>query len=406
MRVFRVSHSFVAASTRRHAWRKPRRVRVSAAMDPNPNTNTRVGFRRDEMWSESLVGTVKQHDTHAFLVHGDALTWPGKEFESAADKSSDSVVPPAIVMHEALLQASGTYKGGIHKFEKGASAAGNVKLNLAEMPGSQGGVASDQPGDILLFPQMQRHRLGDEAVKDPTEVKKFVKSVVVDGDANEKNKSDISGKAHIFVCTHGKRDARCGVCGPTLVEAFRDAVARDEHLKNKVEVRGCSHVGGHAYAGNVLVFAPGNGVMSDASKILKNTSDVQGTWYGYVTPGEIGEVLQRTVLTGEVVPRLWRGSMGMDPLEHESAAKEAAEKAGEPWPPAKTPCDVCAETDGLADIEDVAGVPSSSVKKHNTAAGVNNVSSKSSGLERTFMATAAIGAVGLVASVVWSFLEE
>ena len=60
MRVFRVSHSFVAAASRRHARRRPRRApaRVSAAMDPDPVTNLRVGYRRNEMWSESLVGTV------------------------------------------------------------------------------------------------------------------------------------------------------------------------------------------------------------------------------------------------------------------------------------------------------------------------------------------------------------
>ena len=83
MRVFRVSHSFVAAASRRHARRRPRRApaRVSAAMDPDPVTNLRVGYRRTEMWSESLVGTGKQHDCHAFLVHGDAVEWPGKEFE-------------------------------------------------------------------------------------------------------------------------------------------------------------------------------------------------------------------------------------------------------------------------------------------------------------------------------------
>ena len=56
-------------------------ARVFAAMDPDPVTNLRVGYRRNEMWSESLVGTVKRHDCHAFLVHGDAVEWPGKEFE-------------------------------------------------------------------------------------------------------------------------------------------------------------------------------------------------------------------------------------------------------------------------------------------------------------------------------------
>ena len=261
MRVFRVSHSFVAAASRRHARRRPRRApaRVSAAMDPDPVTNLRVGYRRNEMWSESLVGTVKQHDCHAFLVHGDAVEWPGKEFEPAPGHG-DQPPSPAVVMHDALLDASGTYKGGIHKFEAGTNAVGSVKLNLAEAPGAAGGVAGDAAGDVLLFPQMRRHRLGPERVRDKNEIAAFVQSVVVDGDNAES--TSIASSAHVFVCTHASRDARCGVCGPALVDAFRAAVAADSELRGRVEVRGCSHVGGHKYAGNVLVFAPRGGVFS------------------------------------------------------------------------------------------------------------------------------------------------
>jgi (2Fe-2S) ferredoxin len=423
LRVYRVSHSFVAASSRRQARRRIRRVpsvRVSAAMDRNPLTNTRVGYKRDEMWSESLVGTVKQHDCHAFLVHGTGETWPGKEFEtrpgSSDEKQEDA--SPAIVMHEALLHASGTYKGGIHRFAK--NAVGNVKLNLAEALFAAGGVSGDRPGDVLLFPQMQRHRLGGESVGNKNEVAKFVKRVIVDGDVG-KDVSTIGNKAHVFICTHGARDARCGVCGPALVDAFRVAVAKDAHLKNKVEVRGCSHVGGHAYAGNVLVFAPANGI-GDAPKKegSKESSETKGTWYGYVTPSQIDEVLQKTVLKGEVVPRLWRGSMGMDPNEHAAAAASAAAADGEPWP-AKSPCDVCAETPtGVGDIEDAAGVVSTSVKKTETTSTkpakpatktgdkteTEPAARNSKALEAAFATTAVAGAIGLVGSMVWAYLEQ
>jgi hypothetical protein len=39
-------------------------------VDKDANTNKYVGFNRKEMGSEALVGTVKHHDCHAFLVHG------------------------------------------------------------------------------------------------------------------------------------------------------------------------------------------------------------------------------------------------------------------------------------------------------------------------------------------------
>ena len=34
--------------------------------------------------------------------------------------------------------------------------------------------------------------------------------------------------SHVFVCAHGSRDMRCGVCGPALIEKFN----------NEIEVRG------------------------------------------------------------------------------------------------------------------------------------------------------------------------
>jgi hypothetical protein len=58
---------------------------------------------------------------------------------------------------------------------------------------------------------------------------------------------------HVFICAHASRDARCGTCGPPLVAAFQ-AVAKAKGLEDRVHVRACSHIGGHAYAGNVVIY--------------------------------------------------------------------------------------------------------------------------------------------------------
>jgi len=72
-----------------------------------------------------------------------------------------------------------------------------------------------------------------------------VRPCVAEGDGTATGER-LSG-AHLFVCTHGARDARCGLCGPALIDAFREAIAAAgmEHL---ITVRGCSHTGGHKYA--------------------------------------------------------------------------------------------------------------------------------------------------------------
>ncbi|CCW65221.1 unnamed protein product [Phytomonas sp. EM1] len=87
-------------------------------------------------------------------------------------------------------------------------------------------------------------------------------------------KRDRSSEYLIFVCAHGLRDARCGYCGPVLVDLFQQAV---ETMKQgeRVHVHACSHVGGHVYAANVLVF-----------------SRFGGVFYGLFTPADIEPLLE------------------------------------------------------------------------------------------------------------------
>jgi hypothetical protein len=58
----------------------------------------------------------------------------------------------------------------------------------------------------------------------------------------------------VFVCSHGSRDKRCGVCGPVLIKRFRDEI-KALGLDGQVFVSASSHVGGHKYAGNVIIFS-------------------------------------------------------------------------------------------------------------------------------------------------------
>lgn len=71
---------------------------------------------------------------------------------------------------------------------------------------------------------------------------------------------------YIFVCCHGSRDRRCGVCGPSVISKFKTEI-ESLGLQGKVSVSPCSHIGGHKYAGNVIIFGP---------NIKK---EVTGHWY-------------------------------------------------------------------------------------------------------------------------------
>lgn len=77
--------------------------------------------------------------------------------------------------------------------------------------------------------------------------------------------------SYVFVCCHGSRDKRCGVCGPALITRFKEEI-EGQGLDGQVAVSACSHVGGHKYAGNVIIFSPGA------------KGEVTGNWY---VPGTI-----------------------------------------------------------------------------------------------------------------------
>ncbi|KAG8342830.1 hypothetical protein TRVL_06337 [Trypanosoma vivax] len=71
---------------------------------------------------------------------------------------------------------------------------------------------------------------------------------------------DKSNEAFIFVCAHRLRDSRCGYCGAVLVDLFRQSIRTKKGDGAPIHVYPCSHVGGHAHAGNVLVYTKKGGV--------------------------------------------------------------------------------------------------------------------------------------------------
>lgn len=59
-------------------------------------------------------------------------------------------------------------------------------------------------------------------------------------------------RVHIYVCTHGSRDCRCGDVGEPLYQAINKEIARRK-VRN-VKVARVAHIGGHKWAGNALVY--------------------------------------------------------------------------------------------------------------------------------------------------------
>ncbi|KAK9480626.1 Sucrase/ferredoxin-like-domain-containing protein [Lipomyces japonicus] len=103
--------------------------------------------------------------------------------------------------------------------------------------------------------------------------------------------------AVILLCSHRTRDKRCGVTAPILRkelelqlrehDLFRDAT---DDRPGGVPIYYVSHVGGHKFAGNVIIY--------------RNTGD--GIWMGRVEPKHCKAIVEETVIKGNVFPEYLR----------------------------------------------------------------------------------------------------
>ena len=121
----------------------------------------------------------------------------------------------------------------------------------------------------------------------------------------------------ILICGHGGRDSRCGILGPIMHSSFtRELARRGIHA----EVAQISHIGGHKYAGNVIIYLP--------PSMRDNGLRGSGIWYGRMGPENVEGVVQETVVRGRVVRELLRGGVlaGGGDLGRVVEAQEAEER--------------------------------------------------------------------------------
>lgn len=138
----------------------------------------------------------------------------------------------------------------------------------------------------------------------------------------------------ILLCSHRKRDNRCGISAPKLEHALIRSLEHRgwdadtqiqcpsytygsplEDLTLTAEQRGdiiqtqlkesavskralivkVSHIGGHKYAGNCIIYTPQGA----------------GVWYGRVTPHDVESIVENTIIGGLVLPPLLRGGLNI-----------------------------------------------------------------------------------------------
>ncbi|RPB20772.1 hypothetical protein L211DRAFT_491940 [Terfezia boudieri ATCC MYA-4762] len=120
-------------------------------------------------------------------------------------------------------------------------------------------------------------------------------------------------ETHVLICTHNSRDTRCGIIGPMINQLFTAYLSSkgllhpedpDISVRGKVRVGNISHIGGHKFAGNVIVYLP-------PEKDSWNQGG-KGIWYGRVGgQANVERIVDETVLGGKIIQELLRGGIGI-----------------------------------------------------------------------------------------------
>jgi hypothetical protein len=116
----------------------------------------------------------------------------------------------------------------------------------------------------------------------------------------------------VLVCVHQARDKRCGRAGPQVIahlnsllllqqqqeeeeEKENDPLSSSSSASMRIAVRGSSHIGGHVYAGTLIVYP-------------------EGQWYGRITAHNAAQLLHH-LQAGEVFQTCSRGTTASSVLQ-------------------------------------------------------------------------------------------
>ncbi|KAL9657791.1 hypothetical protein ABK040_013129 [Willaertia magna] len=240
----------------------------------NINCDCEFGFEREDFKhpTDKLVGRISQHSSHLlYLTKVKATEWD---------------VDPEETQFSFLKSFNPILKKR------------KVKLSIAEAFDDE----ELEGNTFILLPEMIKLK----NIKDEKELDQILEKVQSSNNNSVNNYGFENIQSHlcstILICCHHQRDARCGYCGPKLYEGFRDYC-----IKNQIPmvIRRVNHLGGHKYAGNIIV-------VYQNKRMNKNPWFID--WYGYVSNNDIDRVMKshfewskNTNPTYRVIKELWRG---------------------------------------------------------------------------------------------------
>ncbi|KAL1968193.1 hypothetical protein VTN77DRAFT_2028 [Rasamsonia byssochlamydoides] len=223
-----------------------------------------------------LYGNIKPFTTHILVATGRS-DWAEK-----VEREKGSLM-------EALHESPVRSKNG-----RIMVSASNLKVHKDES--SEGNSENSSATTVLLLPSFTF--VDNVTSRDiPELITRFVDAPDGDAPAPDQTSRLVSRPCvHdyiVLLCSHKRRDARCGISAPLIkrelerhlrpVGLYRDA---DDERPGGVGIYYVSHVGGHKFAANVLVYRKKEGQM---------------IWLARIRPEHCEGIVKYTILQGKVV---------------------------------------------------------------------------------------------------------
>ena len=211
-----------------------------------------------------LVKTVKPYDKHIIICYN-IESWP-----SAVEKAY-----PVSAFVSAIDSTKKTYKDSTSS-QKPIS----VKITLCDQKESFHGCI-----DIIMYPDNCMFTLRADQFDD------FAANLYSNS-LSKYDKISLPWKKLILICKHNSRDNRCGTMGPKIIEKLQTELAHRNINESEIAVRGSSHIGGHEFAGTLILYP-------------------EMDWYGHIKEETIPKLLDN-IISGSRLMACFRGNPLLD----------------------------------------------------------------------------------------------
>jgi hypothetical protein len=273
------------------------------------------------------VGSVSPHSAHVLVrAPPPAGAAPGATAEAWwPEKVDDEPGVAAVAAAAKAAAAGGRLAGGVKVTAFDHAACGPDSAAAADSADS---AASAGGYELLVFPAGVHYRglaLGEVAPAALAALGAADPAAAAGAAALAGRRAPLP-RAALLVCVHRARDARCGALGPPLAAALRAAGAPAVFLS--------SHVGGHAFAGNVIAYRR-TGSDDDCSPNGSASGAAAAAvvdWFGTLKAADAGAfcaALAALPPSGEAAAdpalrRWWRGRAGLGKAEQKALWRACA----------------------------------------------------------------------------------